>query len=316
MIMVKSPPTPGVSGIPDILAIETITPVSPIAPVAPPSTARPATRAAPVSVGGYYINRYKRCGQKQIDYGQALVGGFAGAMRAKGHSVGFIRADSNASPLQWSSATDSNAAGADTVQFAYFASHGGTHGRERPGSNWLHWFLATFDSGDGCIVSTIRLNPNTWQPPDAMHPVTAMRLGDGDLLWAVIDTCRSLHISVENERDPNARTELAAANPGTTWQPCMDGVNMLFGFTGLSSDASWTSDRGVAFGRRAGKGQKLADSWVDEAYSHWCDDVPVAMSCGRSEDDARRRLKNESLKNIAPRLRAADIRSFSYIWRS
>jgi hypothetical protein len=119
-----------------------------------------------------------------------------------------------------------------------------------------------------------------------------------------------------NERDKNAQPELAHSNPGTTWQPCIDGVNMLFGFTGLSSDAQWTSDRGLSFGLRVAKGNALADAWVDEAYSSWCDDVPVALACGQSEDDAKKRLQKESLKDVAPELSAADVKAFCYLWRS
>jgi hypothetical protein len=270
-------------------------------------------KASPITVAGYWINHYKRCGQSQTDLCDSIVGGFTGAMRSRGHKV-IIRSEENASPRQWGAWTDKDAAGIDTVGFAFLATHGGTHGFERRGSDWLYWFLATFDSPDGCMVSTIKLE--RWLPVTPSTPVTTMRLGEGRLHWAVLDCCRSLQIGLENERDQNARTELAQANPSRTWGRCFDGVHMHFGFTGLSSDAGWTAQRGASFGHRAGRGDPLADSWLDEAYSYWVDDVPVALACGRSEKDAEKRLKAESLAAVAQPLRAGDIGGYWHMWRS
>ena len=119
-----------------------------------------------------------------------------------------------------------------------------------------------------------------------------------------------------NERDQEARTKLAEANPARTWEPCFNGVNMLFGFSGLSSDAAWTSDRGAKFGLNVGRGDALTDSWLDGAYSYWVDDVPVALACGRSEKDAAQRLKSESLAAVAPSLPANNIKGYAHMWRS
>ena len=91
---------------------------------------------------------------------------------------------------------------------------------------------------------------------------------------------------------------------------------MLFGFTGLSSDASWTSDRGKSFGHRVGRGETMAESWLDEALSYFCHDAPVVMACGRSGKEAEDRLKTESLKAIGPRLRAPDIGGYAWWWRA
>jgi len=269
-----------------------------------------------VDVGAYWINHYKRCGQKQTDYCDSLAARFAAAMRSLGHRVAFIRGEQDASPLQWGAWTDKNAAGIDTVEFAFLATHSGTHGRELPGARWLYWWLGTFDSADGCIVSTIRLDPNTWAPVTPATPVVTMRLGEGRLRWVVLDCCRSLQLGAENERDADTRAVLAASHPQLTWGRCMDGANMLFGFTGLSSDASWTAERGLSFGYRAGRGEALAESWIDEAYSHWLDDAPVAMTVGRSADDALRRIKSESVKSPGAKLRAADIDSYRWMWRN
>src|SRR5262245_51095062 len=316
--MAGPPVTPGIPGLPQIPSIDAIEPVSSIAQIAPVAKTVSRTRpVAPISVGVYSINRYKLCGQPLLDFCNAQAAGFAGAMRARGHNVAFGRKEQDVSPRQWNAATDKDPAGVDTVEFAYIASHGSTYGTELPGSIWLHWFLATCDSADGCLISTIQLDPRNWHPPDAKHPVTIMSLGEGRLLWVVLDCCRSQHVRTVNERDQNARAQLAETIPGQCWGRCYDGVHMLFGFTGLSSDAAWTSDRGASFGRRAGRGDALGDSWLDEAYSYWVDDVPVVTAFAQSPKEADQRLKSESVKNpgAAP---TRPIRSFvfSSMWRS
>ncbi len=105
--------------------------------------------------------------------------------------------------------------------------------------------------------------------------------------------------------------------PGETWGPCYAGVHMIFGFTGLSSDATWTRERGIAFGKRAGRGEALADSWLDEAYSSWEDDVPVVTAFAQSAQELDQRLKSESLKAVV-QPSGAPMRgyTFSSMWRS
>ena len=268
-----------------------------------------------MDVGIYSIDKYTTCKQTQLDHCGHLASGFAGAMRARGHAVRVARAEGAASPKQWRQATDADPAGVDTIEFAYLATHSGTHGLERQGSDWLFWWLATFQSPDGCIVSTIELDTN-WRPVTPKTPNVRMRLGDGRLRWCVLDCCRSLQLGVENERKPDVKAQLKEANPERTWGRCIDGISLLLGFTGLSSDASWTVERGVDFGHRAGRGEPLADGWLDEAYSYWVDDVPVALACGRSEQDAGKRLRKESLKARSPQLRSSDIRAYAWMWRS
>jgi len=321
--MADPPAIPGIPGPPPIASISDVAPIAPIAPPARsvPTASTAKGKAGSIAVGGYWINHYKRCRQHQTTYCNAIASGFAGAMRALGHTVAFVRGEDDASPRQWFAATDQDPNGIDTVDFAIFATHSGTHGLERSGSRWLYWWLGTFDSADGCIVSTIKLDPNTWRPVTPEKPVTTMRLGEGRLRYAVLDGCRSLQLGVENERDKtqadhDTRSNLAESNPVRTWQRCFDGITMLFGFTGLSSDASWTSGRGTSFGHRAGRGEALGDSWIDEAYAWWTDDVPVAFACGTTPGDARKRVNGESLKRVGPRLREKDVGGFDWIWRS
>jgi hypothetical protein len=285
-----------------------ITPISGISPISPitalPHALPPSIRKVnPVEVAGYWINNFKRCRQSRLEFCNALVGGFAGAMRSQGHKVATVKGEQDASPLQWNTATDKNTAGIDTVEFAYLATHGSTYGTELPfnqslqKSQWLHWFIATFDSPDGCIISTIQVDPKNWKPPDATKPVTKIRLGEGRVRWVVLDSCRSLQVRLENERNQEARTKLAESDPGQTWGRCYAGVQMLFGFTGLSSDAAWTCQRGTSFGIRAGRGEPLADTWLEEAYSYWVDDVPVVTAFGETPSETDQRVKSETLAN-------------------
>jgi hypothetical protein len=90
---------------------------------------------------------------------------------------------------------------------------------------------------------------------------------------------------------------------------------MVFGFTGSCSDSWWTDDRGWDFGRRAGAGAKLSDAWLDEAYSFWCDDDPVAMACGRNKDDAINRLFNERVTSNYGDIPHNEIRWYWWRWR-
>jgi hypothetical protein len=281
-------------------------------------------RPAPVTLGGYWINDYRqppncaRQGLTQTRYCDDLVNGFVGAMRSLGHQSRVVRTEGAASPRQWQRATDGDPGGVDTVEFAFMASHGTTRGAERSGGGWVHWTTATFNSPDGCRWSTVVLGPNL-RPPDLNNPQAALQLGDGSLRWVVVDSCRSLQVGHVNEeklgQDPDRAAQLRDAVPGNTWTRCFAGLHIIFGFTGLSSDGSWTADRGARFGKHAGAGEALAESWLDEAHSFWSDDAPVALAWGRSADDARRRLTAESLSRAEPTLAPADVGAAHWMWR-
>lgn len=349
--------------------LKPITPPAPPAAPAPPASGTPPApsasgtkvgRVTQVTVGGYWINHYRKqlCRQTTTDFCDRLVFGFTTRMALSGHRIGIIRSEGKASPSQWSAWADKNPGGIDTVEFGYLATHGGTYGHElkatKTGTNWVHWFMATFDNPNeanrvdekgelhkgwsGCFISTLKLawdpkddkvpNVGKWVLQNPATPTPMLVLGDGSLRWAVLDACRSLQVRLENdstrhtaENETEAefmeRTkQLAEARPDRTWRWCLDGVNMLFGFTGLCSDAGWTAQRGSSFGQRVGRGEAMADSWIDEAYSWLADDAPVVLACGRSGKDSEQRLMTESLAAVAPTIRAAEIGGFTYMWRS
>ncbi|MGR0221538.1 DUF6345 domain-containing protein [Agromyces sp. ZXT2-6] len=288
-----------------------------------------------MTVGSYWVNDYRKqpvCavhGYEQTKYCDDVADGFAGAMRAGGHRVTVRLAEGAASPRHWTRETDSAPGGVDTVDFAFLATHGGTHGFELRGGKWVHWVDATFNSPDGCVVASAVLPPRE-EGEDQEPPSARMQLGDGRLRWLVLDLCEGLQVRLINHefRRPgeteraaiDRRAVRAEAFPSHTWTRCFAGIHMMFGFTGLSSDASWTSDRGAAFGLRAGGGEPLAEAWLDEAHSSpWLgniDDAPVAMAWGRSEADAMRRLKGESLADPEDTLAPADVGGAAVCWRS
>lgn len=276
----------------------------------------------PVTVGIYWVNDYAKppatCNQDQTKYCDDMASGFAGAMRSRKHTVDVNRREGDASPKHWERNTDSDPNGADTVDFAYLATHGNTRGEERSGGGWVHWVFSTFNSSDGCFWFTVEVGPD-FKPPDLANVIPALKLGDGKLRWAVLDLCRSLQVGHKNEKklaqDPDRALVLRDAHPASTWSRNFAGVHVLFGFTGLSTDGSWVADRGALFGRRAGSGDELAEAWLDEAYSYWCDDAPVAVAWGRTPEDARSRLEQETLANPEPTLSPADVGFARTMWR-
>jgi hypothetical protein len=344
----KPQETPGVPG---ILAIAGVGVPGPIAPIQPPPASVPNAgsargRTGTINVAAYWADKYSysRCKEANLDHAARIAQGFATAMSSRGHRVAFTRGSNEASPIQFSDKGDSAAFGIDTVEFAILASHGATHGKEgsatdrrRPPWNWVFFWLGTFNIDsirpEDCRITSVEAilveNPRThkwhWEPKSTSRPVPTMNLGETRLRWLVLDTCNSLKIGAENVRPVSGyatkheaaeeKQFFASCDPALTWHRCFDGINMIFGFTGLSSDADWTSTRGFSFGRRAGRGEAMGDAWIDEAYSWACDDAPVALACGVSQDDALKRVNGETLKKPARSLRRWQTGGYKWIWR-
>ena len=108
------------------------------------------------------------------------------------------------------------------------------------------------------------------------------RLGDNwNLEYLCIDACNSLELS---------------RNVIADWQNTFQGLHQIFAFTDVVSDSWWTGGRGYGFGRRAGNNEVLSNAWLDECYSFWCDDNPVAMAAG--PDAGRRRQPPEQRAHL------------------
>ncbi len=234
------------------------------------------------TVGTEWINRFPSpCSQHELDYCDEVARGFGEAMQSRGHGWRFDWGNGNAWETDWRDPAfgghdDNTEGGADSVDFAYLSTHGGS------GSNY---FVAAFGvQRDKCL----------WDNREG-------RLGNSwNCEWVVMDTCESLQLP-----DPHHK-----------WHHCFHGLHMVLGFTGGASDSWWTEDRGWDFGRRAGAGAKLSDAWLDEAYSFWCDDNPVAMACGRNADDAKNRVFNERITSYYSDIPNHEIGWYWWRWRS
>ena len=233
------------------------------------------------SVGGEWINKFPDpCKQNTLSYCDDTTLGFLAAMAARGHTIKFDWGDKNAFELDFRDATaggdDKN--WVDSVDFAHFSSHGGT-GEDNV-------FKGYFGSKvDSC----------TWKSNEARYG------NDFNLEYLIIDACNSLELS----RDIIA-----------TWHGTFRGLRMIFAFTDLVSDSWWTSGRGLWFGLRAGNNGRLTDAWLDEAYSFWADDNPVAMAAGRSLADAKSRRDNERLGGGFGDIPHNEITHYAWKWRS
>lgn len=231
------------------------------------------------TVGAEWINNFPDpCSQNQLSYCDETSEGFLDGMVSRGHTQLFNWGNANA----WERDFRDPAFGgddsnwADNVDFVHFSSHGSTSA-----SNVYSGFFGV--SRDAC----------TWRSNQA-------RFGNRQLEYLCIDTCNSLELT----RDIVA-----------TWHNAFHGLRMVFGFTDLVSDSWWTGGRGYGFGRRAGNNGRLTDAWLDECYSFWADDNPVALAAGRSQSDARNRRDNERLGGGFDDIPHNQIGWYAWRWR-
>lgn len=236
-------------------------------------------------VGAEWVNRFtSECKQPKLQYCDDCALGFVNAMVSRGHYRAFVHGDSDAWEEDWRSYWRGGkdyipGRGASTVNFAWLSTHGV--------SNSNH-FTASFATRHGYCL---------WDNNTGVFG--NLSTDTGSLRWVVFDCCESLNLP----------------NPQYKWHHCFYGLHIVIGFTGLCSDASWTGDRGYRFGRRAGAGAKLADAWLDEAYSYWCDDNPVAMACGVDASDAKNRVFNERITTGEPGVIHDTITYYWWRWR-
>jgi Family of unknown function (DUF6345) len=304
-------------------AIQPIAGVAGIAPITSIRHIRLPRRVPAIEVGAYSIMEFKLTKETRLYDTRAIVEGFADEMKRRGHKYSAPFRDEKVSPKQWHTPTDQNRDGIDTVDMAFISTHGGTYGFvEKLGDKTLippFWFEMVSDSPDGTVISSLVLDQKVESAlyPSSEKPVANMRLGDGKLRWLVLEACRSLQVGGQNERDKKDVTKFEKANPGRTWAPCYAGVQMLFGYTGYITHHFPIKKKGEAFGRKAGRGDLLSESWLDENFSSRYHNIPVVTAFGRTVADLDRRLKFESLKEPGPASRKP-IKSFwhSSMWRS
>lgn len=234
-----------------------------------------------MDVGVEWINNFPDpCSQNTLSYCDETSVGFLNGMTSRGHRGVFNWGNGNAWAQDF---LDVSLGGddvhwVDNVDIAHFSSHGST------GSDNV--FKGYFGS---------KVPECTWRSSQA-------RYGDNwNLEYLCIDACNSLELT----RDVIA-----------TWHGTFRRLHQIFAFTDLVSDAWWTSDRGYDFGRRAGNNEVLSTAWLDECYSWWLDDYPVAMAAGRSQADAINRLNNERIYSGFGDIPHGEVAWYQWRWRS
>ncbi len=231
-----------------------------------------------MDIGAEWVNRFSGpCAQNELSYCDETSGGFVEGMTSRGHRAVFTWGDDEARERDFRDATlaGDDATVVDDVEFVYFSSHGSTDD-----DGVFHGYLGS--AADDC----------SWRSDQARYGAA--------LSFLCLDACDGIQI----DRDPVA-----------TWGPVFQRLHQVFGFTGAVSDTWWTSSRGYLFGRRAGNGEVLADAWLEEAYSAWMDDHPVAMAVGRTAEDAENRLNTETIASGFDAIPNEEITAFRWKWR-
>jgi hypothetical protein len=213
-------------------------------------------RAILVDVGAEWINSYRGCFAGSLDYCDDRAQGFYHMMTYHWHPGVFIRGDSDA---DWSHFVHPSLGGnslnwVDHVHFCFYSGHGSND------AALADAFSITFGNCTGVLASTFQL-------------------GSGKLKWIVFDCCDAV-LNTESHHVVGA------------WADPMRGVHLVFGFIGPSHDSAGTD--GPDFGDWAGTGGKLANSWLDAAYSWWLDDYPIAIAAGVDRNDVNNRIENET----------------------
>jgi len=216
-----------------------------------------------VRVGVEWVNHFpaagQPCHQDTLDYCDDRAHGFAVAMGNRGHARVFEWGDTNAWETDFTHPTFGGDAlnWSDDVHFCFFSDHGGNGGNV---------YSVAFSS----------------QMRRCGSAASQWRLGAKQLKWFVADTC-------------DAVLNTTTGHIVAVWAPPMRGAHMVFGFIGLSADSWWTAGVGSDFGDRAGRGSRLANAWLDAAYSWWTGDHPIAIVAGDSQYDAENRRENENI---------------------
>lgn len=215
----------------------------------------------PVCVGVEWINTFHSgpCHQNNLSYRDDHAEGFYNRMGAHGHFKIFDWGNDNA----WETDFRDPAFGGDShtwtenVDFCYYSDHGGNWG------NVMHIAFAVAHTN--CLGSS-----NQW------------KLGSRMMKWLVLDCCQAV-------------LNTTAAHICAVWIPPMKGAHMVFGFIGNGHDSWWNASLGSDFGDDAGGGSRLANAWLDRAYSFWLDDNPIAIAAGATQAEAVNRRENETV---------------------
>jgi hypothetical protein len=233
---------------------------------------------AQVRVGVEWINTFHPGPgqQNNLSYRDDHAEGFYNAMGNRGHVKVFDWGNDNAweTDFRHPSYGGDSLNWIDNVHFAFYSDHGG---------NWSNIMHIAFAVAHQYYLGS----SDKW------------RLGVKMLKWFVLDCCQCVLNTDKN-------------HISATWFPPMQGIHMIFGFIGYGHDSWWNAGLGTDFGKDAGGGARLANAWLDRAYSWWLDDNPIAIAAGATQAEAINRRENESINWVNSSVTATNWLAWKY----
>ena len=216
-------------------------------------------------VGGYYVDKYRRCGCGNIWTARQMLQGFLNN-KPKWLKTNFLHAEENVrvpdfhkDSCYYSSPRRPNGFdGVDSVHIAFICAHGGTS----PGvAN-----ICMFDKNRACGNATSN----------------NMSLGQKNLRYLFMSSCDLLPI----------------ANPAGGWFPAAKGVRALFGASGTSYAGG---GKGKFFWQnwKRSRPHRITHAWLDAAWRACHKNVPVALWFGPDEKTVREMCEKEAQFHFA-----------------
>jgi hypothetical protein len=200
-------------------------------------------------------------GLNNLSYTDDQTNGFFNAMTSRGHTGVFRWTNDDAWETDWRDPSFGGSGDShswtDNVNFVFFSAHGG---------NDKNIFSIYFSKQQLQCSS----GANTW------------RLGSKMLKWVAFATCDTV-------------LNTSSAHVGAVWFGPCQGIHLVLGFVGTSADSWWTRGLGGDYAGDVNGGATIAGAWLDDGYSFWTGDTPIAIACGTSVDDAVNRRDHENL---------------------
>lgn len=233
---------------------------------------------ATVRVGAEWINTFHSgpCAQDNLSYRDDHAVGFYNEMKSHGHTGVFCWGEDNAweTDFRHPSFGGDSLNWTDNVHFVFYSDHGG---------NWSNTMHIGFAVSHGkCIGAS-----NEW------------KLGIKMMKWLVLDCCQCV-------------LNTSSSHISAVWFTPAFGVHMIFGFIGNGHDSWWNAGLGSDFGDQAGSGGRLANNWIDDAYSWWLGDSSIALAYGSSQAEAINRRENETINWLYYNVSSANWLAWKY----
>jgi hypothetical protein len=213
-------------------------------------------------IGGYYVTKHRRCGNKDLKFTGAEIEGFLKSKPAWLKTNFFLgNEDVRASDFQTRSCYYSSPSrpngfdGIDSVHIAAADSHGGL-------SKGVYHFC--LGGPDGCSVASNK-----------------MSLGKKNLRYLFLQTCHSAELP----------------RPDRVWRPSAKGIRAIFGYSGETVD---DPNYGRYFFENWKKSHKITRAFLDASWRISHKNVPVALWFGPDKRTVEAMCKNEADFHFEP----------------